>query len=152
MRRVLTGLALVLGLGTGVVLSSSCFGIGDIDRTNPDKVPKSTFFNDDGTPAAYYFRQTVIDVPATHNSGVDDFWPAWTDAISSSSDAKIRPPSDSMRVTFGCVMAPGRAARNTMTAMRPIPTVDSQRDRGDASQASTSDSSCRSEARSRPPE
>ncbi len=68
MRRVLTGLALVLGLGTGVALSSSCFGIGDIDRTSPDKVPKSTFFNDDGTPAVYYFRQTVIDVPAT--SGV----------------------------------------------------------------------------------
>ena len=83
---------------------------------------------------------SVIDVPATHNSGVDDFWPAWTDAISSSSDAKIRPPSDSMRVTFGCVTAPGLAARNTMTAMRPIPTVDSQRDRGDASQASTTPS------------
>ncbi len=68
MQRVLTGLALVLGLGFGVVLSSSCFGIGDIDRTSPDKVKKSTFFDDDGTPAAYYFRQTVIDVPAT--SGV----------------------------------------------------------------------------------
>ncbi len=62
---------------------------------------------------------SVIDVPATHNSGVDDFWPAWTDAISSSSDAKIRPPSDSMRVTFGCVMAPGRAARNTITTISP---------------------------------
>jgi hypothetical protein len=60
---LLAGLLLSLS-----ALSASCFGIGDIDRTNPDKVKKSTFFNDDGSPAQYYFRQTVIDVPAT--SGV----------------------------------------------------------------------------------
>ena len=57
--------ALTLGFAA---LGAGCFGIGDVDRTNPDKVLKSTFFNDDGTPASYYFRQTVIDVPAT--SGV----------------------------------------------------------------------------------
>ena len=56
---------------------------------------------------------SVIDVPPTHSSGVDDFWPAWTEAISSSSRLEDLPPSDSMSVTFGCAMAPGRAARNT---------------------------------------
>lgn len=65
MQRALSGLSLTFALGTGAVLASSCFGIGDVDRTSPDKVLKSTFFNDDGTAAEYYFRQTVIDVPAT---------------------------------------------------------------------------------------
>ena len=35
---------------------------------------------------------SVIDVPATHSSGVELTWPAWTDAISSSVEAKIVPP------------------------------------------------------------
>ena len=37
---------------------------------------------------------SVIDVPATHSSGVKVIWPAWTDAISSSVDSKRRPPTD----------------------------------------------------------
>ena len=39
---------------------------------------------------------SVIDVPATHSSGVERIWPAWTDAISSSVEAKSWPPSDAM--------------------------------------------------------
>ena len=35
---------------------------------------------------------SVIDVPATQSSGVARIWPAWTDAISSSVEAKSRPP------------------------------------------------------------
>ena len=35
---------------------------------------------------------SVIDVPATHSSGVTVTWPAWTEAISSSVEAKIVPP------------------------------------------------------------
>jgi hypothetical protein len=51
-----------------VVALASCGGPGDIDRTQPDKVKKTTFFNADGTPAEYYFRQTIIDVPATNGA------------------------------------------------------------------------------------
>ena len=37
---------------------------------------------------------SVIEVPATHSSGVEPIWPAWTDAISSSVEAKIVPPTE----------------------------------------------------------
>jgi hypothetical protein len=45
--------------------------------------------------------RSVIEVPATHSSGVKWIWPAWTDAISSSVDAKIRPPTDRRNASFG---------------------------------------------------
>ncbi len=35
---------------------------------------------------------SVIEVPATHNSGVEDTWPASTAAISSSAVAKMSAP------------------------------------------------------------
>ena len=44
---------------------------------------------------------SVIDVPATQSSGVNVIWPAWTEAISSSVDAKTLPPLASMVATFG---------------------------------------------------
>ena len=62
-----------LGIASSIVaiVATGCFGIGDIDRTQPEKVEKSTFFtaNADGTrtPTEFYFRQTIIDVPATSN-------------------------------------------------------------------------------------
>ena len=37
------------------------FNLGDVDRTQPDKVKKGMF--QDGK--AWYFRQTIIDLPAT---------------------------------------------------------------------------------------
>jgi hypothetical protein len=46
----------------GLALSVGCgFNVGDIDRTQPDKVKKALFT--DGKP--WYFRQTIIDLPAT---------------------------------------------------------------------------------------
>ena len=58
-------LALLCSLA-GAALLVGCPGIGDIDRTQPDKVLKSIFKNSNGTPKEFYFRQTVIDVPATN--------------------------------------------------------------------------------------
>jgi hypothetical protein len=49
-------------------------GVQDVDRTQPDKVPKCIFFQEGcdsaqplsaRTPTQFYFNQTVIDVPAT---------------------------------------------------------------------------------------
>jgi hypothetical protein len=51
---------------TAAAFVTSCFGVGDIDRTNPDKIKKSIFLNADGKPKEYFYRQTVIDVPATN--------------------------------------------------------------------------------------
>lgn len=48
-------------LGAIGFASVGCFPIQDIDRTQPNKVEKS-IFNDGGE---WYFRQTIIDVPAT---------------------------------------------------------------------------------------
>jgi hypothetical protein len=58
-------LALASALAT-VLGATGCPGIGDVDRTQPDKVKKSIFKGADGHPREFYFRQTVIDVPATN--------------------------------------------------------------------------------------
>ena len=60
MRRTLFPIALTL-----LASQLGCFGVGDIDRTNPNKVPKSLFIDENGQSEEWYFRQTVIDVPAT---------------------------------------------------------------------------------------
>jgi hypothetical protein len=59
-------LRLVSALLAATALAVGCPGVGDIDRTQPDKVKKSIFTNADGTPKEYFYRQTVIDVPATN--------------------------------------------------------------------------------------
>jgi hypothetical protein len=61
-------LRLLSALFAAAAVATGCPGVGDIDRTQPDKVEKSIFKNEDGSPKEYYYRQTVIDVPAT--SGV----------------------------------------------------------------------------------
>ena len=54
-----SAVALVHGLG-------GCAGQGDIDRSQPDKIPKAMFLAADGkTPKVFYYRQTYVDVPAT---------------------------------------------------------------------------------------
>ncbi|MDP2345842.1 MAG: hypothetical protein Q8O67_33185 [Deltaproteobacteria bacterium] len=58
----------LLTLAAAISLVAGCPGIGDVDRTQPDRVEKTIFKNADGTPKEFYYRQTVIDVPAT--SGV----------------------------------------------------------------------------------
>ncbi len=59
-------LRLLSGLLTATALVTGCFGVGDIDRTNPNKIKKSIFLNADGKPKEFFYRQTVIDVPATN--------------------------------------------------------------------------------------
>lgn len=59
-------LRLIPGLLVAAVLGTGCFGVGDIDRTQPDKVKKSIFKNDDGSAKEFFYRQTVIDVPSTN--------------------------------------------------------------------------------------
>ncbi len=68
--------------GLFTLLTSGCFGVGDIDRTQPEKVRKCIFFEEpcadltqergddfvpytERTPAEYYFRPTVIDIAST---------------------------------------------------------------------------------------
>ena len=47
-------------------LAGCCAGQGDIDRTQPDKIPKAMFFAADGTtPKVFYYRQTYVEVPVT---------------------------------------------------------------------------------------
>ena len=58
--------------------------------------------------------RSVIDVPATHSSGVGRICPAWTDAISSSDDSKSLPPTDSMYAAPGWTRTPGRIAVTTI--------------------------------------
>jgi hypothetical protein len=48
-----------------VLVAASCAGQGDIDRTQPDKVAKSLFFNEDGSKRIFYYRNTIIGVPPT---------------------------------------------------------------------------------------
>lgn len=48
-------------LGAATLLAVGCFPIADIDRTQPNKVHKSIFDSEH----EWFFRQTVIDVPAT---------------------------------------------------------------------------------------
>src|SRR5215467_5912626 len=45
---------------------TGCAGQGDIDRTQPDKVDKSIFFDQTtGEPKVFYYRQTFVGVPVT---------------------------------------------------------------------------------------
>ncbi|MEW5853082.1 MAG: hypothetical protein AB2A00_30140 [Myxococcota bacterium] len=54
--------AQALAMMAGLAAAVGCgMNVGDIDRTQPDKVAKSYFT--DGKP--WYFRQTIIDIPAT---------------------------------------------------------------------------------------
>ena len=77
----------------------------------------------------------VIDVPATHSSGVDRIWPAWTAAISSSRDSNRVPPAPAMNASPGWGMPAGLSdGRNTATRTA-TPTATRASRRGEASQA-----------------
>ena len=43
-----------------------CAGKEDIDRSQPDKIAKAIFFNDDGSAKQFYYRWTIVDVPPTN--------------------------------------------------------------------------------------
>src|SRR6478609_3371152 len=55
----------VLALPLTALLLSACAGQGDVNRVQPDALDKSIFFNADGTPRKFYYRQTITGVPPT---------------------------------------------------------------------------------------
>jgi hypothetical protein len=55
----------IRALPLAALLLSACAGQGDIDRVQPDALDKSIFFNADGTPRKFYYRQTITAVPPT---------------------------------------------------------------------------------------
>jgi hypothetical protein len=63
--RILPLLALLGAAATAPL--AGCAGQGDVDRTQPDKVEKSIFFNADGSPKTFYYRQTYVGVPPISN-------------------------------------------------------------------------------------
>ncbi len=71
----------------------------------------------------------VMDVPATQSCGVAPTWPAWTDAISSSRDAKVSPPTDAMNATLGWTSTPGRTALTTIAIATATPATEMSRAR-----------------------
>jgi hypothetical protein len=46
---------------------SGCTGQGDIDRTQPDKIDKSIFYDAAGQPKVWYYRDTVVEAPPESN-------------------------------------------------------------------------------------
>src|SRR5258708_31556370 len=52
-------------MAAGLASLAGCAGQGDVDRTQPDKVPKSIFFDASGQPKTFYFRQTFVGTPPT---------------------------------------------------------------------------------------
>jgi hypothetical protein len=44
---------------------SACAGQGDIDRVQPDAIDKLIFFNEDGSPRLFYYRETITGLPPT---------------------------------------------------------------------------------------
>jgi len=63
----------LLALGTALV-AGCAQDVGDIDRTQPDKIKKSLFQTDD----EWYYRQTVTDVPV---QGGGTIWPAYQSSL-----------------------------------------------------------------------
>jgi hypothetical protein len=61
----LHNLTLTLAAAASLAALTGCAGQGDIDRTQPDKVRKSIFFDATGAPKTFYYRQTFVDVPPT---------------------------------------------------------------------------------------
>ncbi len=55
---------LVAALGA-LTAVAACAGKEDVDRTQPDKLEKAIFFNEDGSPKKFYYRWTVTDIPPT---------------------------------------------------------------------------------------
>jgi hypothetical protein len=44
---------------------AACAGKGDVNRTQPDRLDKTIFYNADGSPRLFYYRKTVVGVPPT---------------------------------------------------------------------------------------
>src|SRR5882762_9464640 len=61
-------LLITLALAASV---AACAGQGDIDRTQPDKVDKSLFFDLSGAPKTWYYRETLVGFPPTASWGFE---------------------------------------------------------------------------------
>jgi hypothetical protein len=57
-------IALALTVIAGCAVAG-CAGQGDIDRSQPDKLDKAIFVNDDGSAKQFYYRWTITDIPPT---------------------------------------------------------------------------------------
>src|SRR2546426_355733 len=68
----LSTLTLTLAVATGLATLASCAGQGDVDRTQPDKVTKSIFFDASGQPKAFYYRQTFVNSENTTDRPWDE--------------------------------------------------------------------------------
>ena len=55
----------ILTLSLLGLLGAACAGQGDVNRVQLDAIDKSIFFNADGSPRLFYYRQTIIGVPPT---------------------------------------------------------------------------------------
>ena len=66
---------------------------------------------------------SVIDVPATHSSGVNVICPDWTEAISSSVEANKSPPRPWMYASFGWMTTPGTNGTAATTRATISPAV-----------------------------
>src|SRR6476659_3279780 len=45
--------------------AAACAGQGDIDRTQPDKIDKSIFYDASGQPKTWYYQETIVGFPPT---------------------------------------------------------------------------------------
>jgi hypothetical protein len=61
----LHNLTLTLAVAASLSALTGCAGQADVDRTQPDKVRKSIFFDANGQPKTFYYRQTFVNVPPT---------------------------------------------------------------------------------------
>ncbi len=71
MNRSLLRITFALGATALAQSLAGCAGQGDIDRTQPDKIDKSMFFQADGkTSKIFYYRQTYVERAADQRLGV----------------------------------------------------------------------------------
>src|SRR5262245_23421483 len=59
--------ALSFTMAATAALAGGCAGQSDVDRTQPDKIDKSIFFDTGGQPKVWYYRETTVDAPPETN-------------------------------------------------------------------------------------
>src|SRR5215471_1557751 len=59
--------ALSLTMAAAAAFTGGCAGQADVNRTQPDKIDKSIFFDANGQPKVWYYRETTVDAPPETN-------------------------------------------------------------------------------------
>src|SRR5215471_17154827 len=60
-------IVMAAAIGGGISMGG-CAGQGDVDRTQPDKIDKSIFFDPaTGQPKVFYYRETTVAAPPETN-------------------------------------------------------------------------------------